>query len=472
MKRVDADEQWTLMCPNEAKGLYDCFGEEYEHLYTKYEQDQSKVRGRIQARALWERILDAQTEAGVPYMLFKDPCNLKSNQKNLGTIRSSNLCTEIVQYTSPDEVAVCNLSSIALPKFVKGVDDGGGKDTVANLRFDHKELFDVVYHVTRSLNSIIDRNFYPVKEARTSNTRHRPIGLGVQGLADAFILMRYPFESKEAATLNREIFETIYYAALCSSCDLAKEKGKTYKTYPGSPSSKGILQYDMWRVTPSPRWNWTGLKHLIAQHGLYNSLLVAPMPTASTAQILGNNECFEPYTSNVFTRKVLAGEFTVLNKHLFKDLQKLGLLTPEITNQIIADGGSVQRILELPDDLRALYKTVWEMDGRTLIDMAADRGAFIDQSQSMNCFMAHPTHEKLTAMHFYAWKKGLKTGMYYLRAQARVQPIQFTVDRRRLRGLGGVPVVAQSPKEVTKTAAEEAEEEICRMEEGCVKCSS
>jgi len=418
MRRVEANANWSLFCPNEAPGLCDVWGAEFEALYEKYEAE-GRAKSTMPAQQLWFAILDSQIETGTPYMLYKDSANRKSNQQNLGTIRSSNLCTEIIEYTSPDEVAVCNLASIALPRFViDGV-------------FDHQKLYEITYHVTRNLNRVIDENFYPVEEAKRSNFRHRPIGLGVQGLADTFIHLRLPFDSEGARLVNKEIFETIYYAALDCSCDLAKKEG-TYETYEGSPISKGVLQYDMWGVTPSDRWDWAALKAKIAKQGVRNSLLLAPMPTASTAQILGNNECFEPYTSNIYTRRVLAGEFAIVNQHLLRDLMKQGLWTDDIRNQIIAHNGSVQNIPEIPDDLKALYKTCWELKMRSLIDMAADRGAFIDQSQSFNVFMTDPNYAKLSSMHFYGWKKGLKTGMYYLRTRAAVDAIKFTVDQQQL----------------------------------------
>jgi ribonucleoside-diphosphate reductase subunit M1 len=376
----------------------------------------------VRAQKLWYAILQAQTETGNPFMLYKDHCNRKSNQKNLGTIRSSNLCCEIVEYSAPDEVAVCNLASLALPSFVD----------INNGSYDFKKLHEVTQVVVRNLNKIIDINYYPVPEARKSNFRHRPIGVGVQGLADAFLALRMPFDSPEAKKLNIQIFETIYHAALTSSCKLAKEQGH-YETYPGSPASQGILQYDMWNVTPTDLWDWDSLKAEIAQHGIRNSLLVAPMPTASTSQILGNNECFEPYTSNIYSRRVLAGEFQVVNPWLLKDLVDLGLWSDNMKNRIIADGGSIQRIPNIPDDIKALYKTVWEISQRTIVQMAADRGAFIDQSQSLNIHMKEPTMGKITSMHFAGWKLGLKTGMYYLRTQAASAPIQFTVDQEALK---------------------------------------
>ncbi|MCX6295144.1 MAG: ribonucleoside-diphosphate reductase subunit alpha [Bacteroidetes bacterium] len=414
MKRVEENSTWSLFCPNEAPGLADCWGAEFEALYTRYEQE-GRARKTIQARELWAAIIDSQIETGNPYMLYKDACNGKSNQQNLGTIKSSNLCTEIMEYTSADEIAVCNLASIALPRFVE------------NGKFDHQKLFDITYVITKNLNKIIDRNYYPVAEARNSNMRHRPIGIGVQGLADAFILMRFPFDSPEAVTLNKEIHETIYYAAMTASKDLAKAEGY-YETFPGSPVSKGIFQFDMWNVTPSPRWEWDVLKEEVKTHGVRNSLLLAPMPTASTSQILGNNECFEPYTSNIYSRRVLSGEFVIVNKHLLKDLVKLGIWNDSLKNKIIIANGSVQGINEIPDNVKALYKTVWEISQKVIINMAADRGAYICQSQSLNLFVQDANFAKLSSMHFYGWKAGLKTGMYYLRTKAAADAIKFTVD--------------------------------------------
>ncbi len=418
MQRVKDGGTWTLMCPNECPGLSDCWGEEFEKLYTKYESE-GKGRETIKAQDLWYKIIESQIETGNPYMLYKDAANRKSNQQNLGTIKSSNLCTEIIEYTAPDEIAVCNLGSIALPKFVK---DGA---------FDHDKLFEVTYQLTVNLNKIIDGNYYPVPETRNSNMRHRPIGIGVQGLADAFILMRFPFDSEEAKKLNREVFETIYYASCTASKDLARRDG-AYESYQGSPASKGILQFDMWNVTPTDRWEWSVLKEEITKYGMRNSLLLAPMPTASTAQILGNNECFEPYTTNIYSRRTLAGEFIVVNKHLLKDLVNLGLWNDNLKNKLMSTSGSVQNIDEIPDNLKALYKTAWEISQRVVIDMAADRGAYICQSQSLNIFMENANFGKLTSMHFYAWEKGLKTGMYYLRTKAATDAIKFTVDKSQL----------------------------------------
>ena len=420
MKRVESNEEWTLMCPNECPGLYDTHSEEFEKLYLKYEKDQ-KGRKTIKARELWEKILEAQIETGTPYMLYKDACNRKSNQKNLGTIRSSNLCTEILEYTSKDEIAVCNLASIALPMIVK------------NNSFDHKELIKVTKRVTKNLNKVIDRNYYPVKEAENSNFRHRPIGLGVQGLADTFIKLRMPFTCDDAKTLNQEIFETIYFAALTASMEEAIKEG-AYKSYKGSPISKGEFQHNMWGIKDdelSGRWDWDGLRKEIKKNGVRNSLLVAPMPTASTAQILGNNECFEPYTSNIYTRRVLSGEFIVVNKHLLEDLVKLGLWTEELKQELMKANGSIQHIDGIPEDIKELYRTVWELKMKDVIDMARHRGYFIDQSQSLNLFMEGATMAKLTSMHFYAWKSGLKTGMYYLRTKSAVDAIKFTLDNTK-----------------------------------------
>ncbi|MGL5891306.1 MAG: ribonucleoside-diphosphate reductase subunit alpha, partial [Bacteroidia bacterium] len=418
MKRVKENGEWSLFCPNECPGLPDCHSEAFEKLYTRYEEE-GRARKTIKAQDLWFAILESQIETGNPYMLFKDAANRKSNQQNLGTIKSSNLCTEIIEYTSADEVAVCNLASLALPRFV---DQG---------RFDHQKLFDVTYVATKNLNKIIDGNYYPVPEARNSNMRHRPIGLGVQGLADTFILMRYSFDSPEAKQLNIDIHETIYYASMTASKDLAMELG-AYETFEGSPLSKGQFQFDLWNVKPTGRWEWDILREEVMKHGVRNSLLLAPMPTASTSQILGNNECFEPYTSNIYTRRVLSGEFVVVNKHLLKDLVKLGLWNDNLKNKIIAANGSIQEIPEIPQNIKDLYKTVWELSQRTLIDMAADRGAYICQSQSLNLFVQSPNFAKLTSMHFYAWEKGLKTGMYYLRTKAASDAIKFTVDTAAL----------------------------------------
>ena len=415
MKRVESNEDWSLFSPDEAKDLHETYGEEFEKLYDKYEKE-GKARKTVKAQDLWFEILESQIETGNPYILYKDAANKKSNQKNLGTIKSSNLCTEIIEYTSPDEVAVCNLASIALNKFVK--DD---------LTYDHQKLYEITKVITKNLNKVIDVNYYPVEEARNSNLRHRPIGIGVQGLADTFILMRQSFDSPEAKKLNSEIFETIYFAAMESSMEIAQKEGP-YKTYEGSPVSKGIFQFDMWGVAPdSKRWDWTKLKREVKKHGVRNSLLLAPMPTASTSQILGNNECFEPYTSNIYTRRVLSGEFIVVNKHLLKDLIKLNLWDDAMKDRLMEANGSVQEINEIPDDIKKLYRTVWEVSQKSIIDMAADRGAYICQSQSMNIHMQDANFGKLTSMHFHAWKRGLKTGLYYLRTKAAADAIKFTI---------------------------------------------
>lgn len=417
MRRVEEDALWTLMCPNECPDLYNIHGEEFEELYLSYESE-GKGRKTIKARELWEKILESQIETGTPYMLYKDSANRKSNQKNLGTIRSSNLCTEIMEYTSPDEVAVCNLASIALPMFIK------------NGEFDHKELFKITKRVIKNLNKVIDRNYYPVKEAENSNFRHRPVGLGIQGLADTFIKLRMPFTSDEAKKLNQEIFETLYFASVTSSMELAKTDGP-YSTYEGSPISKGEFQYNLWGIQDedlSGRWDWAELRKKVEKNGVRNSLLLAPMPTASTSQILGNNEAFEPYTSNIYTRRVLSGEFIVVNKHLLEDLVKLDLWTDEVKDAIMRANGSVQNIDIIPQDLKELYKTVWELSMKDIIDMSRHRGYFIDQSQSLNLFMEGATMAKLTSMHFYAWKSGLKTGMYYLRTKSAVDAIKFTLN--------------------------------------------
>ncbi|GAX11074.1 ribonucleoside-diphosphate reductase subunit M1 [Fistulifera solaris] len=421
MKRVKENSTWSLFCPNEAPGLADCYGAEFEALYEKYEQE-GRARQTIKAQTLWFAILDSQVETGTPYILYKDACNEKSNQKNLGTIRCSNLCTEIVEYTAPDETAVCNLASISLSKLVTPTTDAEEGS------FDFDRLNEISQVVTRNLNKIIDRNYYPIEEARNSNMRHRPIGIGVQGLADAFQMLRLPFDSPQARQLNKDIFETIYYGACCASCELAEIDGP-YSTYVGSPASQGQLQFDLWGVTPSDRWDWAALKERIAQHGLRNSLLLAPMPTASTAQILGNNESTEPFTSNMYNRRVLAGEFTVVNKHLLRELTARGLWNEDVRNRIIADNGSIQNVKSIPESIRDVYKTVWEIPQRSILDMAAERAPYICQSQSLNVHLAEPDSKKLTSMHFYAWKKGLKTGMYYLRTRPKADAIKFTVDQ-------------------------------------------
>ncbi|NNE26330.1 MAG: ribonucleoside-diphosphate reductase subunit alpha [Saprospiraceae bacterium] len=461
MERVEADGQWSLFCPNEAPGLHDCYGDDFRALYEKYEND-GLARKTINARDLWGAILESQIETGTPYILYKDAANEKSNQKNLGTIRSSNLCTEILEYTSPDEVAVCNLASISLAKFVN--EEKG--------EYDFDRLYEISRVVTRNLNKVIDINYYPVKEAENSNFRHRPIGIGVQGLADAFIKMRMPFDSPEAKQLNKDIFETIYFAALTESNAQAQVDG-TYETFEGSPASKGILQYDMWNVKPSKRWDWKALKAEIKKTGLRNSLLLAPMPTASTSQILGNNECFEPYTSNIYSRRTLSGEYVVVNKHLLEDLIKLGLWNNETKERLMAANGSIQNIDGLPQEIKDLYKTVWEISQKVIIDMAADRGAYICQSQSLNLFVENPNMAKLTSMHFYAWKQGLKTGMYYLRSKAAVDPIKFTLsaDYKKKYDTKNQEVMnVEGVEEGAEVAVEEGD--VCSMEDGCLMCGS
>jgi ribonucleoside-diphosphate reductase alpha chain len=425
MKRVEEDGAWTLMCPNECPHLFDTYGEEFEKLYTGYEKV-GKGRKTIKARELWEKILEAQIETGNPYMLYKDSANRKSNQKNLGTIRSSNLCTEIMEYTANDEVAVCNLASIAIPMFIE-------EDEKGNKFFNHERLFEITKKIVRNLDTVIDRNYYPVKEAENSNFRHRPIGLGIQGLADAFILLRLPFTSDKAKELNQEIFETIYFAAVTSSMEIATAK-EPYSTFKGSPISKGEFQFNMWGVSEddlSGRWDWKDLRKKVKKNGVRNSLLVAPMPTASTSQILGNNEAFEPYTSNIYTRRVLSGEFIVVNKHLLEDLVELGLWNNEMKEDIMRANGSIQHIDIISQELKELYKTVWELSMKDIIDMSRQRGYFIDQSQSLNLFMQDANYAKLTSMHFYAWKSGLKTGMYYLRTKSAVNAIQFTLSKKK-----------------------------------------
>lgn len=430
MKRVKANGNWSLFCPNEAPGLYETYGEEFEKLYEKYESE-GKARKTVKAQELWFAVLDSQIETGTPYMLYKDHVNHKSNQKNLGVIRSSNLCTEIMEYTSKDEVAVCNLASINLSKFA---------DTTKKA-YDFQKLYDIAYIVTKNLNKVIDINYYPVPEARNSNMRHRPIGIGVQGLADAFILLRHAFDSEEAKILNKNIFETIYFAAVTASKDLAKEQGP-YETFKGSPMSEGKFQFDLWNVQPSDRWDWETLRKEVMQYGVRNSLLIAPMPTASTSQILGNNECFEPYTTNIYNRRVLSGEFVVVNKHLLRDLNELGMWNEDVKNAIIANNGSIQSIEGIPQDIKDLYKTAWELKQKTLIDLSADRGPFIDQSQSLNAFLEDANYGKLTSMHFYSWERGLKTGMYYLRTRPAADPIKFTVDFEKANKAVSIPKVS------------------------------
>merc|ERR1712125_84974 len=460
------NRDWTLFCPNETidmetgKGFMDLWGDDFEALYTRMEAA-GKGRKTVKAQQLWFRILESQMETGTPYMLYKDHANRKSNQQNLGTIHSSNLCTEILEYTSSDEVAVCNLASIALPAFVNGESESKS--------YDFQQLYEVTKVATKNLNKVIDRNYYPVEEARRSNMKHRPIGLGVQGLADAFLMLRLPFESESAKTLNEDIFETIYFAACEASCELAEQEG-AYETYAGSPASRGLLQFDLWERTPkSGRWDWTGLKERIAKHGLRNSLLVAPMPTASTAQILGNNESFEPYTQNLYVRRVLSGEFVQVNKHLVRDLIERKLWSEEMQMQLIAHNGSVQNI-DLPQELKELYKTVWEIKQRIVLDMAADRGAYIDQSQSLNIHMTDATTAKLSSMHFHGWQLGLKTGMYYLRTKAAVDAIKFTVDVDSVRRASK----AGDAEDAKKTAEQKAIETLKAAEpkSACLNCSA
>ncbi|XP_057994068.1 ribonucleoside-diphosphate reductase large subunit isoform X3 [Hevea brasiliensis] len=475
MERVRGDGSWSLFCPNEAPGLADCWGEKFENLYINYENE-GRAKKVISARKLWFEILNSQIETGTPYMLYKflqDSCNRKSNQKNLGTIRSSNLCTEIIEFTSPTETAVCNLASIALPRFVRerGVPIEShssklvGSTDSKSRYFDFAKLAEVTATITANLNKIIDISYYPIETARRSNLRQRPIGIGVQGLADTFILLGMPFDSPEAQQLNRDIFETIYYYALKSSSELAAKDGP-YETYRGSPLSKGILQMDMWGVMPSERWDWDALREMILKNGVRNSLLVAPMPTASTSQILGNNECFEPYTSNIYSRRVLSGEFVVVNKHLLHDLTEIGLWSHSLKNKIINENGSIAKIPEIPEQLKAIYKTVWEIKQKTLVDMAVNRGCYIDQSQSLNIHMEQPDLGKLTSLHFYAWSKGLKTGMYYLRTRAAADAIKFTVDTSVLNHEN----VNRTNSDVNSDLAQV----LCSMKnkEGCMSCGS
>jgi len=470
MKRVEANEDWSLFCPNESPGLQDTWGDDFEKLYVQYERE-GRARKTIKAQKLWFAIIDSQIETGTPYMVYKDACNKKSNQQNLGTIKCSNLCTEIIEYSSPDEIAVCNLASIAVNMYVNN-----------DKTYDFEGLKEVAKVVTRNLNKVIEVSYYPLEQARKSNMRHRPIGIGVQGLADAFILMRFPFDSDSAKKLNIKIFETIYYGALEASSELAEKLGP-YETYEGSPVSKGDLQFDMWGVTPTDLWDWAALKKQIKRTGIRNSLLLAPMPTASTAQILGNNEAIEPYTSNIYLRRVLSGEFQVINQHLLRDLTDLGVWDSDIKQQMIADNGSIQRIEGIPDEIKALYKTSWELSQKCIIDMAADRGPYICQSQSLNLFMADPQPRKITSMHFHAWKRGLKTGMYYLRTRAAVNAIQFTVDQTKLKELKGlrkenaVPKTEEKEKKVLqqKSRADLEKEaiEACSLanKENCLMCS-
>ena len=473
MERVKADADWTLFDPNEAPGLFDVYGAKFEALYHQYEQE-GRGRKVVKARDLWNAVMESQTETGTPYILYKDAANRKSNQQNLGTIRSSNLCTEIIEYTSKDEVAVCNLASIALPKFV------------VNGKFDFDKLVEITQVATRNLNKVIDVNYYPIPEARNSNMRHRPIGLGVQGLADAFILMGMAFDSDAAKQLNKDIFETIYFAAVAESANQAEKFG-AYESFPGSPMSKGMFQFDLWNITPSKRWDWDGLRERVKKVGLRNSLLVAPMPTASTSQILGNNECFEPYTSNLYTRRTLAGEHIVVNKHLMRDLVRLGLWTEEMREAIMAANGSVQGIEDIPKEVRDVYKTAYEISQKVIIDMSADRGAFICQSQSLNVFIEAPTFAKLSSMHFYAWQKGLKTGMYYLRSKAATDPIKFTLGKKHQQKFvanakSAEPIVTASvsekpavsvPVQMSALNIEEVSGKICSLDNpDCEACSA
>jgi len=467
MKRVKADGNWSLMCPDECPGLHEVWGDEFEALYEKYEKE-GRARKTVKAQKLWYHIIESQIETGTPYMLYKDACNRKSNQQNLGTIKCSNLCTEIVEYSAPDEVAVCNLASIAVNMFVK-----------PDKTYDFAKLKMVAKVVTKNLNKIIDVNFYPVIEARNSNMRHRPVGIGIQGLADAYIMMRYPFESDDAVLLNKQIFETIYYGALEASCEIAEREG-AYSTYEGSPVSKGVLQYDMWGVTPTNLHDWAALKAKIAKHGVRNSLLMAPMPTASTAQILGNNESVEAYTSNIYTRRVLSGEFQVVNQHLLRDLTELGVWTDDLKNDIVSANGSIQHISSIPDKIKKLYKTVWEISQKNVIQQAADRGAFIDQSQSLNIHIAEPNFGKMSSMHFFGWESGLKTGMYYLRTKPAAQAIQFTVDKSKVKdslsakkekaAMDLAPAAASDLSAVTKNM----ETLVCSIQnrDDCLSCGS
>jgi len=460
MERVKNDGDWSLFCPSEAPGLFDCYGGEFEALYHRYEKE-GRARKVVRAQELWFAILESQIETGTPYILYKDHANRKSNQKNLGTIRSSNLCTEIMEYTSPDEVAVCNLASISLGKFVR-----------EDRTYDFERLYEITRVVTRNLNKVIDINYYPIPEARNSNMRHRPIGIGVQGLADAFIMMRHAFDGPEARQLNIDIFETIYFAALEESCALAAQHG-AYETYEGSPISQGEMQFDMWGVRPGKRWDWESLKARIKKHGVRNSLLLAPMPTASTSQVLGNNECFEPYTSNIYTRRTLSGEYIVVNKHLLKDLIGLGLWNEEMKHKLLAANGSIQNIPGLPEELKDLYKTVWELSQKAIIDMAADRGAFICQSQSMNLFVENPNYGKLSSMHFYAWQKGLKTGMYYLRSKAATDPIKFTVDQKQLEQQKAITLANTAVAVASNSDAAASEGAVCNLDDpDCLACGS
>lgn len=481
MERVESDGLWSLFSPDEVPGLIDAYDspedKKFTELYTKYERDGKAIK-TIKARELWEKILDSQIETGTPYMLYKDAANYKSNQKNLGTIKSSNLCTEILEYTDKDEIAVCNLASVALPKFID-VPSGKVREKNKKLRtYNFKRLYDVVYQMTTNLNRVIDVNYYPTPETKNSNLRHRPIGLGVQGLADTFAMLSIPFESPEAQKLNKEIFETIYFAALTASNDLAKRDG-TYASYYGSPASLGKLQFELWNVDVdqlSGLWDWYGLKESIKQHGLRNSLLVAPMPTASTAQILGNNECFEPFTTNLYKRNVLSGEFVIINKHLVDDLVNIGMWNDKIRLKLFDGNGSIQKIEEIPAEIREVYKTVWEMKGKTILDMARDRAIFIDQSQSLNLFMQDVTPSKLSSAHMYGWKLGLKTGMYYLRTKAKASAIKgLGVDMSQLKSLETEETTTPKIKIENNnlTVTEEMLNKVCSLDDpDCLTCSS
>jgi len=425
MQKVEENGDWYLMCPNECPRLQNVYGEEFNEMYREYVA-QGRYRKKVRAREVWDAILKSQVETGTPYMCYKDSVNKKSNQKNIGTVKSSNLCTEIMEVSTPSETAVCNLASLCLPPFVRETSWAKADGTSGTEKcFDFAEFGACVSAVVENLNKVIDENYYPTRPAELSNMRHRPVGLGVQGLADVFQMLSLAFDSPEARELNRNIFECMYYSALVSSCALAKKFGK-YETFTGSPASEGKLQFDLWNVMPSEKWDWSALKADIQKYGLRNSLLVAPMPTASTSQIMGNNECFEPYTTNIYLRRTLAGEFVMVNKHLVKDLQAINKWNPDTKTEIIRNGGSVQT-LDIPDKLKSVYRTVWEISQKSLIDMSADRGPFVDQSQSLNIFMEDPTSAKLTSMHFHGWRKGLKTGSYYIRTRPKARPIQVTV---------------------------------------------
>jgi len=483
MERVHNDDKWTLFSPNEVPGLIDAYDSDddkkFTELYTKYEEEGYGIR-EIRARELWDKIIESQIETGTPYMLYKDSANKKSNQKNVGTVKSSNLCTEIILYTDKNETAVCNLASIALPKMIDFPSRKNKKSDKTLRKFNFDRLYEVAYQATINLNQVIDVNYYPTPETKTSNFRHRPIGIGVQGLADTFAMLGYPFESDDAKQLNKEIFETIYFASLTASNDLAKENG-SYESYEGSPSSNGVLQYDMWGKTEedlSGRWDWYTLKGNIKKFGLRNSVLIAPMPTASTSQILGNNECFEPFTANLYKRNTLSGEYVIINKHLVEDLVNRGLWTDKIRIKLFAENGSIQNIDEIPDDIKEMYKTVWEMKGKDLMDMAADRSCFIDQSQSLNMFMADPTYSKLTSAHFYAWRLGLKTGMYYLRTKPKAQAIKtLGVDMASINEEPAVEIepipVGEDSNKITSEIPDDYMGKVCSLDDpDCLTCSA